>query len=213
MPFGSALRAGCAVAFIAATVTANAETVAGKYRLLKLEGHQVAWTMPEAGQTRLLTYSMVRSSQIYPSAFNCRGITSPAALLARSRISMTVWRREVAAAFAMWEAVSNLRFLEVDNVSADILIGAQADPDGWAFTNVDYDVRVPGNVKPITRALICLNPDRPWKAGFDGDLKSYDLRYTIAHEIGHAIGLDHPPDAGAIMHFRYDRIVPGTPER
>jgi hypothetical protein len=42
-----------------------------------------------------------------------------------------------------------------------------------------------------------------WKVGFDGDLKSYDLRYTIAHEIGHAIGLDHPAADGQIMGYRY----------
>ena len=32
----------------------------------------------------------------------------------------------------------------------------------------------------------------------------YDLRYTIAHEIGHAIGLDHPSAAGELMSYRYD---------
>jgi Matrixin len=59
-------------------------------------------------------------------------------------------------------------------------------------------------VKPISRALICLNPTRQWKVGFDGDLQRYDLRYTFAHEIGHAIGLDHPAGAGQIMGYRYE---------
>ena len=33
---------------------------------------------------------------------------------------------------------------------------------------------------------------------------SYDLRFTIAHEIGHAIGLDHPGATGQMMAFKYD---------
>ena len=30
------------------------------------------------------------------------------------------------------------------------------------------------------------------------------LRYTLAHEIGHAIGLDHPNAPGQIMGYRYE---------
>jgi hypothetical protein len=44
----------------------------------------------------------------------------------------------------------------------------------------------------------------PWKVGFDGNLDVYDLRYTLEHEIGHAIGLDHPSPSGQLMSYRYD---------
>ena len=65
-----------------------------------------------------------------------------------------------------------------------------------------------GGKKIIGRSLICLNPTQPWKIGFDGRLDVYDLRYTIAHEIGHAIGLDHPSAAGQLMSYRYDERQP-----
>ncbi len=68
-------------------------------------------------------------------------------------------------------------------------------------------------MKPISRSLICLNPDRTWKVGFDGDLQRYDIRYTLTHEIGHAIGLDHPAGGGEIMGYRYEeafrKLQPG----
>jgi hypothetical protein len=77
-------------------------------------------------------------------------------------------------------------------------------PDGWAFADVFFDAASPEPVKPISKALVCLNPAKRWKVGFNGDLKSYDLRYTLAHEIGHAIGLDHPMGGNQIMGYRYE---------
>ncbi|MDX2201839.1 MAG: matrixin family metalloprotease [Hyphomicrobiaceae bacterium] len=121
-----------------------------------------------------------------------------------SRLSGDQVRVELRAALAMWERVANISFREAaDGETPNIWIGAQVDPEGWAFADVSYDAAAPAEIKPITRALVCLNPKRGWKIGFDGNLSVYDLRYTLAHEIGHAIGLDHPSGAGQIMGFRY----------
>ncbi len=91
-----------------------------------------------------------------------------------------------------------------DPTSADILIGAQGNPRGFAFTNVDYKRGHNGaSVRRIEKSLICLNPNKRWKIGFDGSMNVYDVRYAIAHEVGHAIGLDHPSPNGQLMSFRY----------
>ena len=121
-----------------------------------------------------------------------------------SHIARTDFVREVRAAFDMWERVAQIDFQETaDRSKADILIGAQAEPRGRAFTNVarrDGDDDANGEIQ---QSLICLNPDVRWKIGFDGNLDVYDLRYTIAHEVGHAIGLDHPGRDGQLMAYRY----------
>ena len=64
-----------------------------------------------------------------------------------------------------------------------------------------------GSIVPIDQAYVCLNPKSRWKIGFDGNLDVYDLRHTFTHEVGHAIGLDHPDSTGAVMAFRYDERV------
>jgi hypothetical protein len=183
------------------------------FKILKLEGNNVRWHKTTAGPL-VVSYSLVDGLVQFPGARNCRKMTGMDSITAASRVTTEALRQEIAAAFAMWEAAADISFVEAaDPALADIRIGAQAEPEGWAFADVFYDTRSTERVKPISRSLICLNPAKPWKIGFDGDLKTYDLRYTIAHEIGHAIGLDHPVGGATIMGYRYEerfrRLQPG----
>ena len=59
----------------------------------------------------------------------------------------------------------------------------------------------------IEQAYVCLSPQSRWKVGFDGNVDIYNLRYTFTHEIGHAIGLDHPGKSGSVMAFSYEERV------
>ena len=168
-------------------------------------GNGVRWRRPADGAPLVVSYRIVTAAQEFPGARNCRKITAPNELTAGSDVSNASFRQELAAAFSMWESIADLSFREAgEGGRADILVGAQVEPEGRAFADVLYDAASTERVKPITQALICLNPSRRWKVGFDGDLKTYDLRYTLAHEIGHTIGLDHPKGAGQIMGHSYE---------
>lgn len=180
------------------------------FKTLRLEGNGVRWKAPGGGEPRTVSYGIATGDIEFQGARNCGRMTALGPLLQASNVSAQTVHEEVAAAFAMWQDVANIRFREaIAPEQPDILIGAQAEPEGWAFANVFYDVLSPEPIKPISRALICLNPERRWKVGFDGNLRAYDLRYTIAHEVGHAIGLDHPNSGGQIMGYRYEETFRG----
>lgn len=180
------------------------------FRLLDLENQNVKWQSPHWGESAAVTYAFATEATITKGARNCAKMLPPEAAYEPSRIGRMQFRREVAAAFRMWEAVANITFRQTDDEqAANILIGAQGEPMGRAFTNVALGSASADGRKVIARSLICLNPRQPWKIGFDGNLDVYDLRYTIAHEVGHAIGLDHPSAAGQLMSYRYDERQPG----
>ena len=184
---------------------ARATEATASFKVLKLEGNKVSWQKAVQRPGGVIHFGVVAEAMEFSGARNCRKMAPLREIVAESGLAVAAVREEIAAAFAMWQAVANITFREVaDPAQADILIGAQAEPAGWAFADVFYDAQSSESVKPISKALICLNPAKRWKIGFDGDLTVYDLRYTIAHEIGHAIGLDHPNGAGQIMGYRYD---------
>jgi hypothetical protein len=193
-------------AAIVAHLCSTSLTLAGEpeFRLLELDGQKVSWAVPAKGLPPVVTYALIAKTQTFVNARNCGGMLPPERALEPSHITRPNFIREVRIAFEMWERVTQIDFQETSDPSkADILIGAQAEPRGRAFTNVarrdgDNDAR-----GEIQQSLICLNPDVRWKIGFDGNLDVYDLRYTIAHEIGHAIGLDHPGRDGQLMSYRY----------
>jgi hypothetical protein len=82
----------------------------------------------------------------------------------------------------------------------------KVDPD-TQHTSGDVVDRDRSGFVAIEQAYVCLSPRSRWKIGFDGNLDIYDLRYTFTHEIGHAIGLDHPGKSGSLMAYRYDERV------
>lgn len=183
----------------------GAETAPPSYQLLVLDGHELKWGQPVLGTGAVVTYSLVPTEVHFARARNCAGIAPIEPLLSANRIDAAVFWAELRQAFGAWQSVVGIDFLPGDPATADILIGVETEPKGKAYTNVTFDERTtePG-ARSISRALICLNPAERWKIGFDGNLNVYDLRYTLMHEIGHAIGLDHPEKREALMYVDYE---------
>jgi hypothetical protein len=181
------------------------------YELLRLDKSVVKWGVPKTGTGARVSYAFVTETTRFAGTRNCQEMQSPNALLEGSGIAATAFASEVEAAFAMWSDAANIGFHRVnDPRKAEILIGAQTNDRGTAFANVKYQIADAdavtgghGDVRTIQQSLVCLNPARAWKIGFKGDPRAYDLRYTLAHEIGHAIGLDHPGATGQLMAFTY----------
>jgi hypothetical protein len=199
--------------FVSLAIPVPAHAGEAGYRLLELDGTKVKWGDKRLGVGASISYAFARENLKFETAINCVDM-APIEVLSAQTLSMETLTRETAAAFRVWESAADLSFHEVADVrDADIILGAQGRPHGRAFASVSYKPESEDGVRAIEQALVCLNPDHQWKVGFDGNEDVYDIRYTLVHEIGHAIGLDHPGPSGQVMGFSYteafDDLQPG----
>jgi hypothetical protein len=187
--------------FVLAIVGVCAGARAGEgYRFLEIDGHDVKWGAPLPGHGAVLTYAIAGDAT---GNINCRSTTSLDGLLARSKLSQAQFDGELRAAFAMWSKVADVRFAPAASpAEADLKIVAEATADGIAYSDVTPVPTGGGDFHAIKSGIVCLNPAVRWAA--DGRAGSYRLRYVLAHEVGHILGLDHPSPRGELMSFDYD---------
>lgn len=172
------------------------------YKLLELGGHAVKWGAPLTGRGAVVTYRIAFARSPAAGHENCKRTTGLDRLLAGAGLGREDFLRAADRAFGLWSTAANIRFAPApQGRHADITIAAEADADGIAYSDVTPRPSPSGPVASLSRAIVCLNPSAPWTTAETG---KYRLTYVLAHEIGHAIGLDHPGPTGALMSFEYD---------
>lgn len=129
-------------------------------------------------------------------------------------ISNPVYQQLVRDAFAAWEAVANVDFVEItDSASSMLRLGwdyidgpynivGQASWQSWSTDGVNY---------AITGAEIRFDTSETWSTNeaYIGNDTNF---YTVAvHEIGHTLGLGHPNDPTQIMYAQSnDQLTLGS---
>lgn len=125
------------------------------------------------------------------------------------------YQTQISNAFAAWSAVANITFSQVpdDGVAFNaapttghgmIRIGTHVfDGPNGTLAHGYY----PPNNGLTAAGDIHFDSDELWKIGFGGS--GFDVFQVMAHEIGHAIGLDHTGVASSLMNPFYTEAFSG----
>src|SRR6476619_4450129 len=130
--------------FVAATlfmaVVMSTMCAAADHRLLVLEGSWVKWGAPKWGIGATVTYAFASGPKTSPEARNCASLRPFDEFSKRTGLPAAAVQSEAEAAFGTWAKATGLNFVETkDSTDADIVIGAEGNPTGRAFTNVELD--------------------------------------------------------------------------
>ncbi|XP_074837838.1 matrix metalloproteinase-27-like [Carettochelys insculpta] len=110
-------------------------------------------------------------------------------------------------AFKAWSTVSPLTFTRVQTGIADIMIAFGTGAHGRCPRYFDGPLGVLGHAFPPGNGIggdVHFDEDEQWTDGSVG----FNLFLVAAHEFGHALGLSHSSDRGALMFPNYAYINP-----
>lgn len=185
------------------------------FRLLQIDGRDVKWGEPTLGKGATITYAVIGGPNTIRGNVNCVHVAGIGPILQHSQVTRRDFDRELSGALAMWQTVAKVRFRPVKQAAAaNIVFASEVEPDGIAFADVAFDVSKQGTVNRLKKGIVCLNPSVRWSSersdsGEAAGAGTYRLRYTLAHEIGHVLGLDHPGPQGELMSFEYGSKLDG----
>jgi hypothetical protein len=102
----------------------------------------------------------------------------------------------LAYAFAAWEGHGSVPVAFLADPTSENRIGFS---DDWPFDPDLLAVTTPTSNEDgeLVAFEIRINANQPWAT--DGDASAYDLQAALAHEIGHALGIEHSEIEAATM--------------
>lgn len=123
--------------------------------------------------------------------------------------AITPWQESVAvSAFQVWSSVSNLHFIQNMWAPENQIINIGATPiDGqWGILGQGgYTYTNAGGLWHIAGGIVDMDASENWDAivGNGNPSGTFDFFTVAAHEIGHAIGLDHSGNSNDLMYSYY----------
>jgi len=108
-------------------------------------------------------------------------------------------------AFAAWEVVIPMDFVEVKEAEkADIVFSFEDPLNGWINDPTHLSI---AGASDIPKARIWISQDEAWGVNNELDQTNSDLFNVLVHEIGHILGLDHSSDPNSMMYPLFEREV------
>jgi hypothetical protein len=171
------------------------------------------WGNPILGTGAVVTWSLMPTGTSCAAEF--AGCTMSA--LGSFGPSLAVWRSEIIAAMAAWSAVADLTFVEVPDLGEPFNAAGQLSGDlrfGGHFFDGPFNVLAHGFYPPANGASAAgdmhFDTGDCWENVFDGTGDGcFSIFQVAAHELGHALGLDHTGVPNSLMNPIYSEAFSG----
>lgn len=166
------------------------------------------WGPPVFGTGAAVTFSYM------PTGTSCAAEAAGCTITHMGGFLPAGYAAAVTSAFASWSAVADITFVEVPDDGSAFNAAAGAFGDirlgGHAFDGPSGTL-AHGFFPPVNGASaagdIHFDTAELWKIGFGGP--GFDIFQVLAHEIGHAIGLDHTAVPASLMNAFYTEAFSG----
>ncbi len=166
------------------------------------------WGLPVFGTGAVITYSFM------PTGSSCGQEFAGCTITALADFMPVGYLAEINAALAAWSSVADLTFNMVADDGLPFNVGTSGQLRfGGHFFDGQFGTLAHGYYPPNNGATAAgdMHYDTAdlWKIGFGGNPNAFDIFQVTAHEIGHALGLDHTPVAGSLMNPFYTEAFSG----